>query len=208
MSDRDAAEVPRHRAVVLLGKPGSGKSTQGHMLAEAPGLVHVVMGDVLRAARHRPGIGARLDRGELIPDAQVMGMLLDHLDGLAAADEYIPGENLLILDGVPRTVDQARALAESVDVRRVISIRCDDEGQLLRRLERRAEEGERSDDADPEVVRARLERHDRRLQPVIAWYARREGVLAEVDGLRPPLEVRDEIVRELLPVMRDAATGP
>ena len=191
---------PPDRAVVLFGKPGAGKGTQGRLLAATPGLVHVDMGDVLREHRDRPAIAERLEQGELIPDDVVLRLLDAHLDELVRGGVYEPGRDLLVLDGVPRTTDQAEALERRMRVLAVVVLRCDDADVLRERLQRRAADSDRRDDAAPDVVEERFREDEQRTRPVLDWYGSRRVI--EVDAGRRPTTVRDAIVRSIAPLLR------
>jgi adenylate kinase len=197
--DHPTPRPHRDHAVVLFGKPGSGKGTQGLLLSIAPNLVHVDMGDLLRERRDRPGVGPRLAAGEMVPDAVVMDVFDAHLDDLVRRGLYQPGRDLLILDGIPRSRGQAEALAQRLEVVQVVVLRCDDDAELVRRLQQRAEEEGRADDTDPAVIEKRISDHEADVAPVIGWYP--SELVAEVDGLRSPIAVRDDIVRHLRPAM-------
>jgi adenylate kinase len=120
-------------------------------------------------------------------------------DDLVRRGLYQPGRDLLILDGIPRSRGQAEALARRLEVVQVVVLRCDDDAELVRRLQQRAEEEGRADDAAPAVIEKRLSVHEADVAPVIGWYP--SELVAEVDGLGSPIAVRDEIVRHLRPAM-------
>jgi adenylate kinase len=153
--------------VVMLGPPGSGKGTQAQPLAAERGLAYVSSGDLLRAA----GGEARryMDRGELVPDELVVGLVGDAI-----------GHDGYVLDGFPRTVAQAETLDAELDrARRPLPLAIlldvpDDE--VVRRLAGRG----RADD-DPDTVRNRLRVYHEETEPVIAYFADRDR-LRRVDG--------------------------
>jgi adenylate kinase len=196
--------------LILLGPPGVGKGTQGKLLCENLGLAHVSTGDLLRAARNEgTPLGreaqAYMDRGELVPDAVIIGMVREALDELGA-------DRGVVFDGFPRTVPQAEALdgvLADLDrgLTRVLVLRADDE-VLVRRLAGRrtcpdcgaiynvhlsppSEEGvcdqcggtlvHRSDDA-PDTVRNRLAVYHEQTEPLIAFYERHPAPVRYVDG--------------------------
>lgn len=203
--------------VVLLGPPGVGKGTQGKLLCESEGLEHLSTGDLLRAAR-REGteLGreaqAYMDRGELVPDEIIVGMVREKLREL--------GPDVgVVFDGFPRTVPQAEALTRTLSdlgrkLDRVVVMTADD-AVLVRRLSGRRscpedgsvynvytspprEEGvcdlcgaelvHRRDD-DPETVQNRLDVYREQTAPLIEFYERRPTVpVVEVDGAQ---EVED-----------------
>ena len=173
--------------LILLGPPGAGKGTQAKILVEAFGIPQLSTGDILRsaiAAKTPLGLEAKaiVDRGDLVSDAIVNGIVSERLD----AEDCRPG---FILDGFPRTIAQAEALGEmlidkGVKLDAVIEIKADAD-ELVRRVIQRAKEsgGARADDNE-EVLRKRLGVYAEQTAPLVAYYTE-EGLLKAVDGMEP-----------------------
>jgi adenylate kinase len=207
--------------LILLGPPGSGKGTQGERLQEDFRVPYYATGDILRAAvKEGTEVGQQameyMDRGDLVPDEVIIGVIAERLQGEEAADGFI-------LDGFPRTVPQAEALDSKMkELRREITgaILIDvPEGEVLRRLGgRRTCEKNPShiyhvefdppgkegvcdidggrlvvrDDDEPEVIKNRLAQYREKTEPLIDYYEDR-GILNRVDGQRSPDEVEERI---------------
>lgn len=178
--------------IILLGPPGSGKGTQGQLLAERIGIARVSTGDLLRdAARNGTALGKRarsyMDQGLLVPDDVILGLLREVLASPKASSG-------VIMDGFPRTVAQAEAvdtlLAERKQrVDRVVLFGVEDQ-ELVRRITGRAAAEGRSDDT-PESFGRRLVAYRDQTQPLVDFY-RKRGILVEVDavGSIPEIAVR------------------
>ena len=171
--------------LVLFGAPGCGKGTQALRLVEERGLVQLSSGEMLRsaiAAGSELGLRAKeiMDRGDLMSDDIIVGMVAERLDAPDCA-------NGVILDGFPRTVTQARALdkmlgARGTGIDHVIEIKVD-EASLFARIENRAVEsgGARSDD-NADTLRNRLAVYHENTAPLLPYYEA-QGLLRSVDGM-------------------------
>lgn len=215
------------RNLILLGPPGSGKGTQGERLHQDLDLPYYATGDILRAAvRDGTEIGSEakeyMERGDLVPDEVIVGVIAERIDGHEAEDGFI-------LDGFPRTEPQAEALGEKMaELGRSLTVALlfevpDDE--VVRRLGGRrtcpnghifhvefdppeqdgvcdvcgAQLEVRGDD-EPEVIRHRLEQYHAKTKPLVEYYDGR-GLLERIDGTRSPDEVAEGI-RHLLATLR------
>jgi adenylate kinase len=204
----------------MLGRQGSGKGTQAARLSSLYGVPHISTGDAFRAAaRNGTELGRMaqgfMDRGELVPDDVVMAVLREHLlQGKAEPAGFV-------LDGVPRNIAQAEALADMVgpkglDV--VINLDVSTEVVLRRIAGRRVCTScgtnynvedtptkvpgvcdacggklvQRDDDTE-EAVRRRLEIYETATAPLVDWY-KSQGLLAAVDAVGEPDEVTDRVV--------------
>lgn len=181
--------------VLILGAPGSGKGTQGKLLAERLGLVKITTGDILRAAvqaRKPLGLDAKkhMDAGKLVPDAVILDLIKDELSKPEAKDGAV-------FDGFPRTAAQAELVDKTLGARgqRLTHVLLLDvsEEELLRRLHGRAALEGRSDDT-PETVRTRLQVYQQDTAPLVAHYAQR-GVVHRVPGTGSVDEIAGEIQR-------------
>jgi adenylate kinase len=184
--------------LALLGKPGSGKGTQGVTLAKELGVPLVSIGELLRrraADRGRPApeLQAMLERGELVPDDLVLAVVRDTLGAM--------GDGGYILDGFPRTVAQARSEAVPIDA--VINLALSDDDARARLLGR-ASVG-RADDANLEAIERRLRAFHSDTEPLIDLY-RSRGTLTTVDATASPAEVTSAILEAL--GAGDRAEGP
>jgi adenylate kinase len=166
-------------AIALLGPPGSGKGTQAERLREERGFVPLATGDLLRAARREgTDLGGRaaqyMDRGDLVPDELIVALIRDEIAGLDGRP--------LLLDGFPRTVAQAEALASALDARGreltgVVLIDVPDDVVA----ERISGRNQGREDDRLETVRERLRVYHRETEPLVAHYGER-GLLRRVDG--------------------------
>ncbi len=206
--------------LVLLGPPGSGKGTQGERLQEDFRLPYYATGDILRAAvREGTDLGREakeyMDRGDLVPDGLVVGMIGQRVADHEAADGFI-------LDGFPRNLNQADVLDDALERRgrrltAALLIDVDDDEVVKRLSGRRVcvknghnyhvefdppknegvcdQDGSRlvqRDDDKPETVRHRLEVYHEQTQPLVDYYEK-DGMLRRFDGKRSPGEVHDHI---------------
>ena len=185
--------------IILFGAPGAGKGTQAERLVTGRGLVQLSTGDMLRAAiAAGTDLGLRakgiMDRGELVSDDIIVGMIAARIDDDDCA-------NGVILDGFPRTVAQAHALDEMLDSKG-LALDCVseikvDEAALFARIENRAAktDGARSDD-NADILRKRLVVYHENTAPLLPYYAGK-GVLKSVDGMNSADEVALQIDRIL-----------
>jgi adenylate kinase len=165
--------------ITLLGPPGSGKGTQAERLGDGRGFVALATGDLLREARAAgTDLGRRaseyMDRGDLVPDDLIVAMIRDELESL--------DEKPVLLDGFPRTVAQADALAGALEERgreleAAILIDVPDD-VVVERISGRHQH--RVDDS-PDTVRERLRVYHRETEPLVEYYGDR-GLLLRVDG--------------------------
>jgi adenylate kinase len=183
--------------IVFLGPPGSGKGTQAKLLAKRLGVPAVSTGDMLReAVRRQTELGRRakaiMEAGELVPDDVVIGLIRERIGMPDAARGFI-------LDGFPRTVEQAQALDglledHSTPLDAVVNLVVP-EATLLERLIGRAEQEGRSDDR-PETIRERLRVYGLKNDPLVAFYEA-AGLLTRVDGFGAVDDVSSRIDRVL-----------
>src|SRR5512132_1836227 len=204
--------------LILLGPPGAGKGTQAERLQMDFDLAYIATGDILRkAVAEGTELGRQakqyMDRGDLVPDDVIIAVILEEVSGDAAQDGFL-------LDGFPRTVDQAEALDQALGrldrrLTAVLGIEVPDE-EVVRRISGRRmcveaghvynvhsdppkddevcdQDGSRliqRDDDREETVRTRLDVYKRQTEPLVRYYEDRD-LLRRFDGTRSPTEVYD-----------------
>ncbi len=160
--------------LILFGPPGSGKGTQSEQLIAKYQLKHLSTGDLLRSeiSRKTPlGLEAKkfMDKGQLVPDEVVIGMISFALDDNPNAKGFL-------FDGFPRTSQQAEALdklleLKNTDINVMLALTVSEE-ELVKRLLKRGETSGRSDDVNDQIIRTRIIEYHRKTAPVAEYYAR------------------------------------
>jgi adenylate kinase len=193
------------RTVLLFGPPGSGKGTQGKILGALPGYFHCACGDVFRSLDPKSEMGLEFAKyattGFLVPDELTVKLWRISIAQMAAAGKYKPEEQYLLLDGIPRTVEQAQLMTDNLDVRAVVNLYCNDIAQIVARLSKRATLENRADDTDIEVIRHRIDVYEEQTQPLLNSYPRNK--IFRVNATRPLEEVTADILNVIATVKRD-----
>lgn len=180
---------------VLFGPPGAGKGTQASAMVERYNLHHISTGALLRkeiAAGTELGKQARelIDKGCLVPDEVVEAMIVSEFDKM---QETVDG---FLLDGYPRTLDQARSLdrllaKKGEKLTSVVSIMIPDE-MIFDRIRHRAKIEGREDDASDDIIANRISTYHQKTEPLVNFY-KRAGKYAEIDGNGTIEEVREKV---------------
>jgi len=170
--------------LVLFGPPGAGKGTQSQKLIEKYQLVHLSTGDILRneiANGTQLGLEAKklMDQGVLVPDEVVIGMISNKLDANKDAKGFI-------FDGFPRTVAQAEALdtllaSKGTEISGMVALDVNSD-ELQKRLLLRGKDSGRPDDANPEIIRKRIEEYNNKTAPVANFYKSQDKYLS-INGI-------------------------
>lgn len=170
--------------LVLFGPPGAGKGTQAEFLIKTFGLDHLSTGDLLRneiAAGTRLGMEAKsyMEKGELVPDSVVIGMIKAKLGGNGKTNGFI-------FDGFPRTVEQAKALDKLLEengtpIKGMLSLEVEKK-ELVKRLLHRGMNSGRPDDQDESVIENRINVYNEKTLPLIEYY-KEQGKHFGIDGM-------------------------
>lgn len=185
------------KRLIFMGPPGAGKGTQADIIKDRFKIPQISTGEILRSAVKNStpmGLEAKkfMDAGDLVPDVVVIGIIKDRLAEADCAKGFI-------LDGFPRTVDQAEALGKilremKMDLDAVVNISVPDE-ELIQRLLKRAEIEGRADDNE-ETIKNRLKNYNDKTFPLIDYY-KKASLLKEVNGVGSMEQITMEILSAL-----------
>ena len=194
----------RYPSILLFGPPGVGKGTQGQILGSVPGFFHLATGDMFRSLDKDSEIGMEFARyssqGLLVPDSLTVRLWQQHVDQLIGRELYNPRKDVLLLDGIPRSEPQAEAMREHIDPFMIIHLVCEDIDEMVRRMQQRATEQCRPDDADESVIRKRFDVYREQTAPVLACY--NDEIIAHIDALGTQAEVLLSILSKVVPALK------
>ncbi|MFW6061045.1 MAG: adenylate kinase family protein [Phycisphaeraceae bacterium] len=202
-AEASAADVStRYKTVLLFGAPGAGKGTQGKILGTIPGFYHCACGDVFRNIDINSDLGRIFyeysSKGQLVPDDVTVRMWAENIRAHTIIGHYKPKADLLVLDGIPRTLEQAKLIDKYIEVLQVVYLSCNDENAMFERLRRRALKENRYDDADEKVIRKRWEVYEKETQPVLDHYP--SDMIVEVDSIGSPARVLRDVLDVVVPI--------
>ena len=189
------------KTILLFGSPGSGKGTQGKLLGMLPGFRHLACGDVFRSINLSSEVGKVFlqysSKGELVPDDFTVRLWREHIDKLIHTEALNPASTVLVLDGIPRNIHQAKMLDQYIEVVKLISLRAvHNREEMIRRLKSRALKENRLDDANDQTIRHRLDIYDKESRSVLDHYPKEISV--DVNALQTPIEVAHDILSAIL----------
>jgi adenylate kinase len=195
----------RYKCVLLFGAPGSGKGTQGKIIGTIPGFFHTACGDIFRSLDLTSEMGKVFweysSGGRLVPDEFTVKLWKQYIRGMEMINQFRPLTEVLVLDGIPRNVEQAKLLEDTLDVVRIIHLQCADKDKMVERLRRRALKENRFDDANDEVIRERLVVYEKETKPVLDYYP--HDRIVAVDATMSQIRVLSCIVDVLVPLKEE-----
>lgn len=196
----------KYRTVLLFGAPGAGKGTQGKMLGAVPGFHHFSTGDMFRNLDPHTEIGQTFHeysvRGELVPDELTVNLWRECMQAQWTLGLYHPFSELLVLDGIPRNVQQTELMAEHVEVMGIVLLQAKDPQLMLDRLRGRAKKEGRADDVQDAVIRRRLQIFEESTAPLLARYPC--DIVHRVDAIGSPAMVLKRVLEAVTPIQEAA----
>ncbi len=192
--------IPKHtklfRSVLIFGPPGSGKGTLGKFLSSAGNHCHLSSGDIFRSLSPESPAGKLYQtyagKGLLLPDDVTVLIWHHFVHGLIATNRYFPNQQILLLDGIPRTVPQVELLKKHVRIEGIIVLEIKNTEELIKRLQRRAVIEKRLDDRNANVLRTRLEVYFKETSLLLKQYP--ESLISRFNAEQKPLEVLRDVL--------------
>jgi adenylate kinase len=196
----DIQQPERFRTILILGAPGSGKGTQGKVLGSIPRFHHLACGDVFRSLDTRTPLGQKFveysSRGELVPDDVTVALWHANVRQRVDAHLFKPEIDFLVLDGIPRNVEQAKHMETHIEVLKVFHLSCPDRTELARRLRKRALKDNRFDDANEAVIQQRFATYEAETKPILDYY--KGDRVVPIDASQAPAKVLYDILAGIM----------
>jgi adenylate kinase len=192
----------KYDVILFFGPPGSGKGTQAKILAENSNgkYLHFSTGDMFRALKNNPQmanseIGKKITKtiegGNLVSDDLTIELFLKTLEEYQKEGKYNPKKQIIILDGLPRNVAQVHLIKDHLNIIKIVYLYASDLNVFAERIAKRASIEGRKDDADPKIVKNRLEVYEKDTFPVIKEYTK--DLILNIDALPSIEEIQNNI---------------
>jgi adenylate kinase len=186
----------QYPTILLFGAPGSGKGTQGRILGTIPHFFHCACGDVFRNLKPESELGRLFveysSKGQLVPDDVTIRLWRQSIAATMQLGAFHPEADILVLDGIPRSVQQARMLEDTLEVRAMFWLKSRNFEPLVKRMQRRALKENRLDDLNIEVMRERMDTYERETRPLVEFYGKK--LVRSINADLTPLEVCHSIL--------------
>ncbi len=188
-----------YRSILLLGPPGAGKGTLGKLLSSAGNHFHLSSGDIFRGLSPESPAGklyhSYAGKGHLLPDDVTVGIWHHFVEGLIATNRYFPHQQLLLLDGIPRTINQAELLEKYIQIMHIIVLETQNIDELIKRMKRRALIERRADDLEDTVLETRMRVYAEDTQKLLQHYP--PNLISRFKADQRPLEVLRDVLAKL-----------
>ena len=196
MAAQDDNNSGKYQTFLIFGAPGSGKGTQGRILGKIPRFYHCACGDVFRSLDTRTEIGQEFVKyssmGELVPDDTTVKLWRAAVEAKVTSNAYKPDIDFLVLDGIPRNVEQAKLVDEHCEVVQVFHLSCPDRDELMRRIRKRSIKENRLDDATDEVIKNRIKQYEEETKQLLDHYS--PEILTNINAQQTPIKVLQDII--------------
>lgn len=203
MENHKHLTTSKFRSILLFGPPGAGKGTLGKFLSSAGNHFHLSSGDIFRGLSPESPSGklyhSYASQGLLLPDEITIQIWHHFVHGLIATNRYFPEQQLLLLDGLPRTVQQAELLEKFIHIEKVLVLEVENTDHLIQRIQRRALIEKRGDDRDPKVLRTRMDIYKQDTMKLLHHYP--EEMISRFNADQKPLEVLRDVLVHLSPLL-------
>jgi len=197
-----------HDTIPIHPPPGRARQRQrdaGQDSRLDPRLLSQCRGDIFRSLDLQSEIGRVFwdyaGKGKLVPDEITIRVWKQFIKGMEMINQFHAESEILVLDGIPRNVQQAKLLADTLDVQKVIHLDCADMNKMVERLRRRALRENRFDDASDEVIRRRLAVYERETMPLLDFYPQEQVV--RIEATMSQIRVLSDLVKVLVPLKED-----
>ena len=201
---------PCFQSVLLVGPPGVGKGTQGKLLSHIPGIFHISSGDMLRELDKNSEYGQLFHKyatkGKFVPDEATIRIWKGYVWSKIEQKVYNPETDLLVLDGIPRSIAQAELLSPYINVIKILFMVCEDREVMFERIRGRAIKENRQDDANESVVRNRWDVYKQLTEPMIDYYPQETVRIIDADAI--PAEVLHKILAVIVPIQKKCFSRP
>jgi adenylate kinase len=188
-----------YRSILLLGPPGSGKGTLGKLLSSAGNHFHLSSGDIFRGLSPESPAGklyhSYAGKGHLLPDDVTVGIWHHFVEGLIATNRYFPHQQLLLLDGIPRTIHQAQLLEKHIQIMHIIVLETQNTDELIKRMKRRGLIERRADDLEDTVLETRMRVYAEDTHKLLGHYP--SHLISRFKADQRPLEVLRDVLSKL-----------
>ncbi len=195
---------PKYCSIIFFGMPGSGKGTQGAVLGQLPGYVHISMGEIFRKIPRTGKFGREIEsytsQGQMVPDDLTVRIFERHLVILEMQELLMPDQHTLLLDGLPRSYTQAERLDKLINVVQIFHLKIDDMAKAADRLRARALRENRLDDMSDDVIHRRLDIYYDETFKTLSFYP--TELIYDVDAGRCTIDVLCSIVDRLAAIKR------